>query len=434
MTLWLVLTVMTSVAAVLASVPLIRRLDQRPAEFSGDAAVYRDQLREVENELAQGQIDTAQAETARVEIKRRLLTADHMDTPEMPRLSLGERNFAVICVSGIVVLGSVGLYAATGNPDLPSPASRTSEGALAASAEAAERLAAMAVPAAEGEGQAQTRANLASVDEMIRRLVARLKKNPRDTEGWHTLGWAYLNTGKFAEAAEAYEKAIELSPNSAELRSAHIEALVKSADGVVTAEAKAAIEETLKLDPKDPRGRFFRGLAKEQAGDKAAALTDWTELLGDAAPDEPWVPDLKTRIGELKSEMNDDGTQHQTKPGPTATGGVLETLRSRDTSQAPPASRAIDRGPREEDIQATEAMPPSERLAMIRSMVDGLASRLEQSPRDADGWIKLIRSRMVLGETELARQALEIGLKAFSDDPHQHDRIAGAAQQIGLIQ
>ena len=132
--------------------------------------------------------------------------------------------------------------------------------------------------------------------------------------------------------------------------------------------------------------------------------------------------------------MNDDGTQHQTKPGPTATGGVLETLRSRDTSQAPPASRAIDRGPREEDIQATEAMPPSERLAMIRSMVDGLASRLEQSPRDADGWIKLIRSRMVLGETELARQALEIGLKAFSDDPHQHDRIAGAAQQIGLIQ
>ena len=71
---------------------------------------------------------------------------------------------------------------------------------------------------------------------------------------------------------------------------------------------------------------------------------------------------------------------------------------------------------------------------MIRSMVDGLASRLEQSPRDADGWIKLIRSRMVLGETELARQALEIGLKAFSDDPHQHDRIAGAAQQIGLIQ
>ena len=89
MTLWLILTVMTSVAAVLASVPLIRRLDQRPAEFSGDAAVYRDQLREVENELAQGQIDTAQAETARVEIKRRLLTADRMDKPEMPRLSLG---------------------------------------------------------------------------------------------------------------------------------------------------------------------------------------------------------------------------------------------------------------------------------------------------------------------------------------------------------
>src|SRR3974390_1448588 len=151
MTLWLILTVMTSVAAVLASGPLIRRLDKCAADISGDAAVYRYQLREVENELAQGLIDTAQAETARVEIKRRLLTADRMDKPEMPRLSLGERNFAVICVTGIVVLGSVGLYAATGNPDLPSaPGSRTSEDALAASAEAAEKLAAKGMFAAEG--------------------------------------------------------------------------------------------------------------------------------------------------------------------------------------------------------------------------------------------------------------------------------------------
>ena len=77
-------------------------------------------------------------------------------------------------------------------------------------------------------------------------------------------------------------------------------------------------------------------------------------------------------------------------------------------------------------------MLPGDRAAMIRSMVDGLAGRLEQSPRDADGWIKLIRSRAVLGETDLAKRALARGLEVFADDKQQRDRIAAAAQQSGL--
>ena len=67
-------------------------------------------------------------------------------------------------------------------------------------------------------------------------------------------------------------------------------------------------------------------------------------------------------------------------------------------------------------------------------MVDGLANRLERSPRDAEGWIKLIRARIVLGESELARQALTRGLEAFGEDPPERDRIAAAAQQLGLNQ
>jgi cytochrome c-type biogenesis protein CcmH len=77
-------------------------------------------------------------------------------------------------------------------------------------------------------------------------------------------------------------------------------------------------------------------------------------------------------------------------------------------------------------------MPPADRVAMIRGMVDGLASRLEQTPRDADGWIKLIRSRLVLGEGELAKQALARGVAAFADDAPERDRIAAAAQELGV--
>src|SRR5260221_13115311 len=119
MTLWLILTIMTA-AAIWASVPLIRRFDRSQAESVSDIKIYRDQLQEVEHELRQGLIDDTQAEMVRVEIKRRILAADSSQRAVTPRLAGGERNFAVICVAGIVVLGSVGLYALTGNPELAS--------------------------------------------------------------------------------------------------------------------------------------------------------------------------------------------------------------------------------------------------------------------------------------------------------------------------
>src|SRR5260370_19606235 len=118
MTLWLILTIMTAAAAIWASVPLIRRFDRPQAESVSDIEIYRDQLQEVEHELRQGLTDDTQAEMARVEIKRRILAADSSQRAVTSKLSAGERNFVVISVAGIVVLGSVGLYAVTGNPEL----------------------------------------------------------------------------------------------------------------------------------------------------------------------------------------------------------------------------------------------------------------------------------------------------------------------------
>jgi cytochrome c-type biogenesis protein CcmH len=432
MTLWLVLTIMTSAAAVLVSAPFIRRFDRRQAESAGDIEVYRDQLKEVESELRQGLIDDAQAETARVEIKRRALAADRMERPVTANLSSDERNFAAIGVAGIVVLGSVGLYAVTGNPDLPSMrgsgAAPRATSAFAQDLSIPESLAASMAPASESQGQLRPQAGLPPVDEMIRRLAARLLQNPKDAEGWRTLGWSYASIGHFSEAGEAYAKAIELSPGAADIRSARVEVLVKSADGMVTADARNAIEETLRIDPKDARARFFRGLAKEQDGDKTSALADWTELLKDVNSDEPWVLELKNRISELEHDLGVDAAR-PAAPKPGTAGGLLEALR---TSREPQMSRAIEKGPSQEDVRAAEALLPADRAAMIQGMVDGLAARLEQSPRDSDGWIKLIRSRVVLGETELAKRALARGLEVFADDTQQRDRIAAAAQQLGL--
>ena len=314
MTLWLVLTIMTSVAAVLVSAPFIRRFDQPQGESVGDIEVYRDQLKEVESELQQGLIDEAQAETARAEIKRRALAADRVEQHALPKLSTDERNFALICVTGIVVLGSVALYAATGNPDLPSMrgsgAAPRATSAFAPEPSTLESFAgAIRSPADEDRQQPRFQTGLPPVDEMIRRLATRLVQNPNDVAGWRTLGWSYASIGHFSEAAEAYAKAIELNPGTAEIRSARIEVLVKSADGMVTADARDAIEETLRVDPKDARARFFKGLAKEQDGDKTSALAEWTELLKGVNSDEPWVADLKNKISELERNPDFDAAR-----------------------------------------------------------------------------------------------------------------------------
>jgi cytochrome c-type biogenesis protein CcmH len=436
MTLWFILTIMTSVAAVLVSAPFIRRLDRRQSDTSGNVAVYIDQLKEVESEAAQGLIDPVQAESASAEIKRRLLAADKSDDAASILLTSGERTFAAIGVSGIVVFGSIGLFALTANLEPPTAGSfASSDRTVAGSAEppASEGVAALAPPTrstpqpAAGMPRTQVRSNLPPVEEMIQRLVTRLQRNPKDAEGWRMLGWSYFSIEQFTEAAAAYARAIELNSNVAAYHSGRAEALIKAASGVVTADAKVALDEALKLDSKDTRARFFKGLAKEQAGDKAAALRDWTELLSAMEPTEPLASELKQRVTSLAKQV-DGGVDPTNAPS----AAVASASQAPKTAEASPHIVQEERGPGPEDIARAEAASPTDRAAMIRGMVDGLASRLEQSPHDAEGWIKLIRSRSVLGETDKAKQALERALKIFSDETTERERIAAAGRQLGL--
>lgn len=225
------------------------------------------------------------------------------------KLSTRERILAAACVAAIAVFGAVGLYGVTTNFDVS--AKEASSAAQPKADRLAADLAALATFATSDqlfspERKGEPQAGLPTVEEMIQRLTARLSRNPRDSDGWRTLGWSYFNLGRFAQAADAYAKAITLSPGDAELKAARIEALVGSADGVVTADAKLAIAETLKLDPSNVQARFFTGLAKEQEGNKAGALADWNALLKDADSAEPWVADLKIRIAELSRDMGLD--------------------------------------------------------------------------------------------------------------------------------
>jgi cytochrome c-type biogenesis protein CcmH len=279
---------------------------------------------------------------------------------------------------------------------------------------------------------------LGGVDEMIARLTERLNRNPKDAEGWRMLGWSYFNTERFAQSAAAYAKAIDLDPENAELRSSRGEALVRAADGQVTEEAKAVFAQALRHDAKDPRGRFFLGLAKEQAGNKSAALDDWVAILNDTDTNEPWVSDLTQRVTELSQEIGIDVSArlHRSQPG-----GLLAMLQQKETgpavaaplAAAPPAAAPKGGGPSAEDVRNADAMTSSDRSAMIQGMVDRLATRLAQSPRDAEGWIKLMRSRKILGETEGAEQTFRFALDVFKDAPLEQEQLSAAARELGLI-
>jgi cytochrome c-type biogenesis protein CcmH/NrfG len=95
-------------------------------------------------------------------------------------------------------------------------------------------------------------------------------------------------------------------------------------------------------------------------------------------------------------------------------------------------AKAKASGPRVAENSKSEAMPPGEQDAAIRAMVDGLAHRLESAPRDVEGWARLMRSRVVLGERGAATTALRKALEVFKDDPAASGRIAAAAMELGL--
>ncbi len=459
MLLWIILTLMTSVAAVWLATPLLARIDAARAASSNTLEVYRDQLAEVARERGEGLIEQDTADAAELEIKRRMLAAGRDQAGKSAVLSLGERHFAVVNLIGIVVLGSAILYSNTGRPDIDSvarapttlvldqaqgssfqPATGGAAPAIqpaAGSAPSAERPQAVAAPPSGGPAATAPGARpqpVGSLDEMIQRLVERLKKDPGQADTWRMLGWSYASTERHAEAADAYRKAVELQPTNAALLSSLGEAMVRSGDGQVKPDAVAIFDRALAADLKEPRARYFKGVVQEQSGDKRAALDSWIALLSDGKtegkPDDPAMVELRGRVTKLASELGVDVAARLPAATAPAGSGILSALES-DPAGAPAAP--APRGPSASAMKAAAAMSPADRTAMIRSMVDGLAARLEKSPRDGDGWLQLIRSRRVLGETDAARAALAKALDVFADTPQEQQRITAAAQELGVL-
>ena len=441
MILWVILTIMTALTAVAVAAPFLRQKGGTVAPESKELDVYRDQLKEIEREEKAGLIRPAESVEARKEIVRRLLAAEQLAKPKDDAKPSGDRTYAAIGVAGAVAIGSTILYANMGWPDLPGqPAANRPESTVAQSTKPVEDVATggqdgvITPPPAENAGE-QSKQPVGTVDDMIGRLVKRLATNSDNPDGWRMLGWAYFSQERFADSAAAYARAIEQNPSLGSLKTARGEALVRASGGTVNDEALALFAEALKQDAKDPRARYFAGLKKEQSGDRSAALDDWINILNETSPSEPWAADLRQRTeglaGELKVDISTRLTAAAVPPTAAARGGVLDAIQT-PSADAPSPAPVAEKGPTAEDVKKSQDMAPQDRTAMIRGMVESLQSRLEKSPRDADGWIKLIRSRKVLGEDDAAKSALAKAVAVFSDAPDEQGRISAEAKALGV--
>ena len=388
MLLWIILACLTAIVLLVLLRPLASAgSDDRSAD-AFDSAVYRDQLGEIESDRARGLIGEEEAEAARVEIARRLLAADSKARRRRGISSdTGRARAATIAVAVALPLLALGLYIVYGSPRLP-------DQPLAA------RL--------------QDPSSDQNLEALVARVEARLREHPEEGEGWDVIAPVYMGWQRYADAADAYAQAIRLLGESAKRLSGQGQALVLANNGVVTEEARRALERAVALDQTLLEPRILLAIAKEQDGQFQAAIEDWRALLDKAPKDAPWREMVEKKIATAEAHLSG-------KPVAEADDGP---------SQAPgPQS---EQGPSAADVAAAQNMSPAERQAMIERMVQGLATKLDQDGSDLPGWLKLVRAYSVLDRKDDALKALERAKTEFSGNTQALQQLDQLAAELGL--
>lgn len=391
MILWLILGAITLAVVAALLRPLLAGGKAMASRGAYDLLVYRDQLAEVKRDQARGVLGPTEVQAATREIQRRMLAASATEDalPEgaaaepqatMPgqavRPGLAARRWTAYGIAAALPIAALVIYLAIGSPESPDAPFASREQAV-------------------GAGE------MPDIDVALPRLEAELKANPNDLRGWVLLARSYQMLGRGADAVAAFKHAAELAPDAPTIGAAYGESMVLQSGGAVTPEAQKIFERVLTQDAKSVPARFYLGLAQAQAGNGEAALHAWLGLQAEAPKDAPWLPALQEQIEQVRKQFNLDPAQLAPQLAPQAT--------------APPGA-APEPGPSAADVAAAAGMTQAERAAMIQGMVDRLATHLAAQPDDLDGWRRIARAYIVLGERAKAIDALSHAAKLAPDD------------------
>ena len=236
---------LAALALMLVLRPLLaRRAESRISRRAANIAVYKDELRSIDADLAAGTLAREDYERARLELEARLLE----DVPReeaVPARTTGRR--AAWAVGVAVPLVAVAVYLTTGAPGAIDPRN--------------------AAP------------DIAQVEAMVARLAAKLRENPGDIEGWKLLGRSYTAMGRYPEAVDAFAKAAERAPRDAQLLADFADALGMARGQRLAGEPEKLISRALEIDPGNLKALALAGTAAYERGDYAKAAELWGRML-----------------------------------------------------------------------------------------------------------------------------------------------------------
>lgn len=403
---WIIALALTGVTVGLLSVPLWRARDVAD-EGRTDIAVYRDQLAEVDRDLARGVLAPDEAERVRVEVSRRLLAADKAGTRAIGAAPVGVSRGVAAAVVLVLLAGSAGVYWIVGAPgygDMPM-AERIAQGDQMR----ADRPSQAAAEAAAPPAPAATNADPAYL-EMVDKLRKVVPTRPDDPQGWHLLARNEANLGNYIAARKAQDHLVALRGDAVSIEELTFQAdlMVAAAAGIVTPEAEHVVRQILARDQNNLAGRYYLGLLYAQTDRPDLAFRLWKPVAESSDTTDPHVQFAR---GQIEAAAQLAGADYTMPPAP-------------DAQQLP--------GPSAADVAGAAQMSDADRQAMIRNMVAGLADRLATQGGTAQEWARLIGAYGVLGETEKAKAIWDEAQQTFADQPDGLAVIRAAAEQAGV--
>ena len=317
-----------------------------PSRETLNLSVYRDQLRELDADLAAATLAREDYERARRELERRLLEDSASDSPAPVPSRKGGRAMAVMVALGIPVLAA-GIYFAVGNPGAMIPQDK-------------------------------------QIESMVQRLAERMKKTPEDAKGWQMLGRSYSVLGRFKEAAEAYAQAAARAPGDAQLLADFADMLAMVSGQSLQGDPEKLVARALQIDPVNLKALALAGTAAYDRKDFAAAAGFWARMLPLVEPGSEDARSIQANVDEARALS---GKKPAAKaPAAAVLKGVVE-LSPKLTARVAPDdtvfifARAAEGPPMPLAVLRKQARDLPVRFALDDSMAMAAGMKLSSQPR-----------------------------------------------------
>lgn len=262
--------------------------------------IYRDQIRELDADLANGTLDQPQYEAAKREIERRVLDDVEQDAEQVARAGSPKWTLAIM-VAVLVPVIAVPTYLALGKPEALDPA----------------RAAAPQAGAHDVSPE--------QIARMVDQVKARLRGNPDDVEGWYMLAKSTQAIGRYDESVNAYREIIKRVPPDAQLLADFADTLAVANGRSLDGEPMRLIEQALSVDPNNVKALALGGTAAFQKQDYAKAAAMWKKLVATLPPDAEFAQRIQNSIAEAEAKAGTKGSvvAAATSPAPAAGGAKI---------------------------------------------------------------------------------------------------------------